>query len=411
MAGEIKKSPSASSSVSSGALDDPGQPFAPNPSEPDPNVPCDQKTLFARLSSIALDVGTSARTAGLRATPLPNGDILVGWHAQAGGDAHISRFSNTGARVAADILIPGTMLMALASDGINYAALIRRGATASHDELHWVLVNGAGAVVAQQKLVGGVDRTVVGNQWLDDESFTGRWSTKASLAWTGNAYVAYYTMRQHFVDNDHQGDQQRVFNQSGALSAGGWDWGCSHSLDLGMAAGGGTSHPICVSDCYPSKGVIYRAATSLFEDPSGNCGGSNDTVLGGTAYVGDTLWVAMHTPTTRTSIDVGITPMRASGKGATIWLSDLGDIESGVGLTSFGSGLLSGWRVGNNRAALLALTATGASIGTTEITANASTFALFEGYRTEFFELPDHDAAWVTVVDTSIHLVRVDACI
>lgn len=415
--------PPVSSAPSDPVAAPPPAPTPPAPTPPSPPAPpvsppvtppavaCGQKSLFDRLSTTTLDVGVPVRARGLRAVAMYNGDVVVGWHGQSGGDAHLTRFTSAGARVGADIVLAGATLMGLTSDGSNFGVLIRRGASPVFDEMHWVLVNGAGQVLAQEKLVGGMDRNVIGSEWLDDDLATVRWNTKAGLVWTGTHYAAYYNMRRRWPDNiDHQGDQQRLFNVQGARVAGGWDWGCSHSLDLSLTAGGGASHAVCMSDCFPKKGLIYRAATTLFEDPSGNCGGTINSVLGDGAYVNNTFFVTMSSPTTRASADIAIASVGPSGPGALRWLSSLPDAESGTGLSSFGSGMLVGWRVANNRAALLALSTSGEPIGAAEVTSNASLRALFDEGRTAFFGLIDHDAAWLTVVGATIKLVRVDAC-
>ena len=54
----------------------------------------------------------------------------------------------------------------------------------------------------------------------------------------------------------------------------GWGWGCSHSLDLRMAANASRLAPVCLSDCYPSKAILLNHdEQTIFADPSGNCAG------------------------------------------------------------------------------------------------------------------------------------------
>jgi hypothetical protein len=63
-------------------------------------------------------------------------------------------------------------------------------------------------------------------------------------------------------------------------------------MDQLLGTSGAMLAPICISDCYPQKGIFFNHdQTMLIDDPTANCAGGYTTVLGGIAGVADGVWV------------------------------------------------------------------------------------------------------------------------
>jgi len=97
------------------------------------------------------------------------------------------------------------------------------------------------------------------------------WLGDTRLATNGNGYAAYFPVQN---PDGHHGDQYTLYSADGELQSGGWNWGCSHAMANLVEAHPTTGDflPVCVSDTYPSYGVIARASTRIYEAGSAENG-------------------------------------------------------------------------------------------------------------------------------------------
>src|SRR6185503_1768574 len=115
------------------------------------------------------------------------------------------------------------------------------------------------------------------------------------LAWSGTQYAAYFGQTgNHGSAGNHQGDQYRLVSPAGAVS-GGWDWGCSHSLDERLVHNGTAWAPVCGSDTYPGAGIWFNNRGKISDEPSiTNVGGV--AKLGGLVPATDGFYMTLTSP-------------------------------------------------------------------------------------------------------------------
>ncbi|MFH1845260.1 MAG: hypothetical protein ABIF77_18910, partial [bacterium] len=208
-------------------------------------------------------------------SPLADGGSRVAW-TDGTGTVHITPLDARDQRAGDDVTLPGDEVRGFVAHDVGATLLLRRG-----DTMVLVQVDGHGAAVFERVLAGDNSHGHVGDQWIDS------WSHEGRLAATDTRFAAYFGLTQLWDSGNHQGDALHYFDIAGTSTGGGWTWGCSHSLDVRLAYSGTTPGPVCLSDCYPGKGIYFDHDTRVFEDPSGNCAGSSDTVLGGLVAVAD----------------------------------------------------------------------------------------------------------------------------
>jgi hypothetical protein len=327
---------------------------------------------------------------------LPGGGAKVAWTDET-PLVHVTPLDAAGARAGPDATLAGEEVRGFVAHDDGAAVLVRRG-----DVMALVRIDDAGDVVFDLALVGGSSHGTDGARWIDE------WSHEGRLAWSGSEYAAYFGQTGNWgAGGNHQGDRLDTVTSSGTLSYGGWDWGCSHSLDVRLAHNGATFGPVCLSDCYPGKGICYQRTTLVREEPSGNCAGSSSATLGGLAPVSGGFWLAFTSGEGRSSQDVGLVRIGGSGAvGAPVFLTDTaGANETSAHLAPYGSGLLAGWSRGGVNV-LAALDASGAIV---EGPADAS---VQWAERDDFTDLADGDVGWAWAWGdmTRLKIVRVARC-
>ncbi|MEO7093776.1 MAG: hypothetical protein ABI175_11035 [Polyangiales bacterium] len=342
-----------------------------------------------------VDVATPKGTSGpVYAMAAPTGHTVIAW---ADGDGvKVRRVDALGATSGLDATIAGTGVHGLAVSGDAVAVLVER----APDVLSFVRVDLTGKPLADVQLTGKSDHAVVGSEWYAYSSTFA--ADGGRLAWTGSDYVAYFPIFRHWPDGiSHTGDTLRTLGLDGVAQGGGWSWGCSHSLDVRLAPGG---TPVCLSDCYSQKAILFSNSTVISAEPSGNCAGSSNAALGGLVEVSDGFWLTYVSPEGRSSRDVALVKLDKSGApGTPSWLtSDPGD-DSAAHLVAFGSGLLAGYRSAGS-SWLVQLDATGKTIG-----APLSITASFRD-KDDFFAWPGGDVGWVYPEGSTIHVHRYRAC-
>ncbi|MEZ4335846.1 MAG: hypothetical protein R3B82_04390 [Sandaracinaceae bacterium] len=294
--------------------------------------------------------------------------------------------------------VAGNRAWGVAADGGGGAGVLvdRAG-----DEMWAVVVESDGTPRFEERLLGGVPHDVTNNEWFGTGIRAGR------IAWTGSQWATYHTVQRLWDDGiAHYGDTLRFLDAtSGAQAGGGWGWGCSHSMDVRIVQGASRTGPLCVSDCFPGKGVYFNHRTELFADPSGNCAGRVDTQLGGIAPVSDGFLATFATPYGRSSFDVAVVHVADGGSvDAPVWLTDDGVDDANVHASAFGSGALIGWTAGGSDR-LARVDASGAIVG-----APADVAAAGLSGASDFAALPGGDVAWVTTMGGSLAIARVRTC-
>jgi hypothetical protein len=102
---------------------------------------------------------------------------------------------------------------------------------------------------------------------------------QGSVAWNGTGYAAYFGIS----GGGHEGDALRFLDQEGHMLSGGWNWGCSHSIDTRLIASDGEFHPMCLSDVYPRAGFNYYHTKAFIAGVRGSTSGYTGGRLGGFA--------------------------------------------------------------------------------------------------------------------------------
>jgi len=270
---------------------------------------------------------------------LPDGRSKVAWNDTA-GNVHVTSLSSDDAEVAMDHLAGKSEVRGFVAHDDGAAVLV-----GDPDDMWLVRYDDEGRKVWEKQLVGQRPQSQIGSKWIDD------WGREGRLAWSGSQYGAYFGHTQLFgANNDkHQGDLFWLFDDQGNKQTGGWDWGCSHSLDVRLAHNGTRFGPVCLSDCYPSKGIHFNYRTrEVRSEPSGNCQGRSDAGLGGLVPMRDGFMLSFTSKVGRSSIDVGMVRIGNDGAvGPVVWLTETPGVdESAAHLARYGSGFLAGWVAG-----------------------------------------------------------------
>lgn len=362
---------------------------APSPT----TVPCGG--LEERMTVQAVDVSPAQVKArpGRRTRGLPvmlavvPGGVAVAW-ADTAGSVHVTAVDDAGQRMGEDVIVPGDEVRGFVAgpDGY-YSLLVVRG-----DEMHLVLYSQRSPEeTVDTRIVGGVSKTRSGSKWVDD------WGHEGRLVWDGEKYAAYFGHTQNWgAQGKHQGDLLWFFDAAGQkieVEGEGWDWGCSHSLDLRLAHNGTRLGPACLSDAYPSKGFHFNHRTSLIRsEPSGNARGYSAANLGGWVPRADGFLMSLTSPEGRRSSDVGMIHVANDGRpGPAMWLTDTPGVdESAPHLAAYGPRLLAGW-TGDGQGYLAEV----AGDGTVVVGPDATTAEV--GPRDDFVTLPGGDVAWAYV--------------
>ncbi|NUO48908.1 MAG: hypothetical protein HOV80_08640 [Polyangiaceae bacterium] len=244
-------------------------------------APCTGTTLAELTEVSTVTIASAASSAKALYAESPTG-AYVAWAAADG--VHITTLDSQGAPVGSDIVVAALEPFGLVADGDLFLLASR-----SPDFMTFFRIDPTGTVEVSVDLVGGGDHMVEGVEWFGEFARTGRLVLMPS-----GQLAAYFALHRRWPDGiGHQGDTLRLLDADGNPSGGGWGWGCSHSMDQLLGTSGAMLAPICISDCYPQKGVFFNHdQTMLIDDPTANCAGGFTTILGGIAGVADGIWVA-----------------------------------------------------------------------------------------------------------------------
>ncbi len=200
-------------------------------------------------------------------SPSPNGESKVGWQ-DVSGIIHVTPLTSGDERKADDILVGAGKLYDLVAHDNGFAVLIMKD-TRMYVEKY----NDAGTRIFRTELTDSDDRV--------DNWHTGK------LAYDGTKYSAYFAIHGTAGWTEgHEGDKLKYIDPLGTIQLGGWEWGCSHSMDQRFVSSDSADIPICVSDCYPGKG-IYLENRYQVSQAVGDCSGSTNARFGEAAMAGE----------------------------------------------------------------------------------------------------------------------------
>jgi hypothetical protein len=292
--------------------------------------------------------------------------------------------------------VAGTEVRGFVAHDDGSALTVVRG-----DAMVFVRLDSAGSEQSTLSIVGNNAHTAEGNRWIDS------WPHQGRLAWSGSQYGAYFGQTGNFgAAGNHQGDHYALISPQGTLLTGGWDWGCSHSLDVRLAHNGTAFAPLCTSDTYPGAGIWFNNRVSVSTEPSiTNVGGV--TQLGGLVAAPDGFWLSFISPEQRTAADVAFVHISNAGapSGRT-YITDTPSVaEKYAHLAAYGDRLLAGWSTATEITLATVDSAGTVLEGPALTTAQA-------GGQDDFATYPNGDVGWAYAWGdlTYLQVVRVVRC-
>lgn len=346
--------------------------------------PCTADTLAEAVRVVSVD---GAVPSGSRAVTSQAGSgSVVGW---VGADGiHITPLDAVDARAGADVVVEGTQIYGVAATETDAAVLVSR----APDYMTFIRVDRAGTELARADLVGGGDHATQGVEWFGEFAQTGRLVRQGD-----GTYAAYHALHRRWPDNiGHQGDTLRFLDASGAAVGGGWDWGCSHSMDQRLAYGPGGLVPICIADCYPGKGIYFNHQSAMLtDDPAANCAGGFTTLLGGLVSITGGFALVYQD-------DTAVAHLGLFDTAGTSTSDRVLDVAGSSRLAAYDGGLLLGAQ-GGAGASITRLDAAGVPAGDPADVAAGLPDQDFEGRA-------DGEVAWATASSGSLSVVRVRVC-
>lgn len=351
-------------------------------------------------------LAAALRVTAVSVTPAPSSSVVhytetstggaIAWSSSNG--VYVTAVSPSDTTSGPTLPVTGSRVLGLASAEGEYAVLVAQ----APDKLTVARVTAASGAVRETVLIAGGDHAVVGNEWFGEFAQTGR------LARIQGGYAAYSAVHRRWSDGiGHQGDQLRRVPDTGTVSAD-WTWGCSHSGDQRLLWSPAGLAAVCLSDCYPSKGMHFRHRGGVIsEEPSGNCAGVYGGQLGGFAPSPDGFWFTYSSREGRASDDIAL--VRLSSQGAVLsrtWVAATGASETEPQLATFAGGLLAGWRAGGVQQ-VLRLDASGAVVGSVE-TVSSSTAPFPRA--SDWVTTRNGDVVWAFAQSGAIRVARFRAC-
>jgi hypothetical protein len=325
-------------------------------------------------------------------SPLAGGGAMVAWHG-SDGKIHVTPLNAVDARQGPDWLVQGDEVRGFVAH-VDGAAVLR----VQGDAMELVRLTAAGQESWTVTFVGNNDHVGEGDEWVDD------WGHAGFLTWDGAQYASYFGLTRDWgAQGKHQGDKLTFVDASGIRQGDGWWWGCSHSTDVRLRHNGVTLGPLCLSDCYPGKGVYFNHNT-LVSVEDGNCAGTATAALGGLVGDPDGFYTAFVSMTGKQG-DIGFSAIANSGVASTVvWLTDTpADPESAVHLTRYGANLLLFWFFGGQHW-VQELDRAGVKIGAAQqIQAPARN-------DDDFTNFPSGDVGWATGQGSTLQIVRLRLC-
>ncbi|MCC7018119.1 MAG: hypothetical protein IT332_00095 [Ardenticatenales bacterium] len=334
--------------------------------------------------------------------PLTDGGAKIAW-SDTEAQVHVTKIDGDGRRLGDDAVVAGDEVRGLVAHTDGGTAML----VVTGNVMSLVRLDAAGATVFRKDLVGLQPQTVTGSKWVDS------WGHEGRLVFAENTYAAYFGHTQFFGANGkHQGDLLWFFDPDGnkiTREREGWDWGCSHSLDLRLAHNGTRFGPVCLSDAYPKEGFHFNhRETMIRAEPSGDGSGGSDARLGGWVPLPNGFLMSFASPEGRASTDVGLVHVSNDAEiGAVRWLTNSAAVvEDGPHLARYGRDqFLASWTA--DAAHLAALVKEDGTFIEGPVAIEATI-----GARNDMQTMPDGDVAWAHAWGDmhALKTVRVDAC-
>ena len=354
-----------------------------------------RSTPIAVSPNVNLGSSRSGATLPVHLAVAPSGRAVAAW--PDGTNVHVTPLDSADQRAGDDVLVPGTEVRGLVAHDDGEALLVVRG-----DSMVFVRLDVAGNTTATLSLVGGNSHTTSGDRWIDT------WSHQGRLAWSGSQYAAYFGQSGNFgSQGNHQGDHYSMISPTGTLMSGGWDWGCSHSLDERLAHNGTVFAPICTSDTYPGAGIWFNNRTNISQEPSITNSGAGSK-LGGLVPASDGFWFTFTTPAGRASFDVAFVHIGNNGTpSGKVYLTDTASVvEQYAYLAKYGDALLAGWATTAGQLTLATVDTAGTILeGPAAVTARI-------GALDDLVTYPNGDVGWAFAWSNlaQLQVMRVPRC-
>jgi len=355
-----------------------------------------------RLTSIAVSPNVNVTGSGINSASRPvilsvspNGRGQVAW--SDGTNVHVTPLDASDQRAGSDLTVPGSEVRGFVAHDDGSALLVVRS-----DTMVFVRLDSAGTAQSTLAIVGNNAHTTDGDRWIDS------WPHQGRLAWSGTQYAAYFGQTGNFgSQGNHQGDHYSFISPQGTLMTGGWDWGCSHSLDERLAHNGTTFAPICTTDTYPGHGIYFNNRTQVSSEPSiTNVGGT--TQLGGLVRAPDGFWLDFISPEGRSAADVAFIHISNTGApSGRVYLTDTPSVaEKYAHLAAYGDRLLAAWSDSTGALTLATVDTSGNVVeGPAAVTARA-------GGQDDFATYPNGDVGWAFAWSnlSQLQVIRVTRC-
>jgi len=350
------------------------------------------------------------------------GTTWVGWPDTA-GNVHLTPLDADEQRSGPDVVVQGDEIRGLVAHDDGLALLVvdepvvcaagiaecshPASPVAEHSTLSLVRLGAEGQELWRKALVGAAGMGAR-SKWIDWQPHESR------LAWDGRRYAAYIGHTYNTGGSGtHQGDLLWYFDEDGTQvdADEGWDWGCSHSLDVRLAWNASRFGPVCLSDLYPTKAFHFNhREQEIRKEPSGDAQGGSEARLGGLVATRDGFMMSFASPRggSTSMRDIGVLRIANDASiGAITWLTTTSDVgEDGPHLAAYGTGLLATWAAGGEHLAL-ELDAAGKPSG--EPTALGARIAPKDDL---LGNLPGGDVLWATVGPQPgvLRVARLDYC-
>jgi len=356
-------------------------------------------------STVRASTNRGRNTYPIYLAPTAGGGAKIAW-SDTDGSVHLTTVSALDRRVGEDIVMTGDEARGLVAHADGSTAML----TVKGQILSMAKYAASGELDFKHDLIGLQSQTVTGSKWVDD------WGHEARLVWAAGEYAAYSGHTQYFGagKGKHQGDLLWHFDAEGVRieeRGKGWDWGCSHSLDLRLAHNGTRFGPVCLSDAYPQPGFHFNhQEAEIRREPSGDGRGGSDARLGGWVPLRDGFLMSFASPEGSPSdgTDVGVIKVyNDAGIGPPHWLTNTDGItEDGPHLARYGRDeFLASWTAGGSH--MIAVIDELGAIQEGPVAIEAPIAA-----RDDFQTMPDGDVAWAAAWGemNAVRVVRVDAC-
>lgn len=321
--------------------------------------------------------------------PLADGRTLVGW-TDAAMNGHVS-IVGTAVQTTFDFPAEPVRGLAAHADGSFAVLLWNRGGAGYADDFMRLSKRNASGNQIWTVTVSTAEYTPNPAQFNIGDS---------RLTHAAGVYGAYFSVHS---SAGHEGDRFQRVSDAGAILSGGWGWGLSHSMAGVIAAHpeDGSLHTAGVSDCYPSKALLFdKSATLLAADA--DCAGKVSAQLGQMAPGPGGLWLVAMDAIDRPGFPgrgIGVARVRPGRTPSLTWLTNTSGADerdpviARIG-TSLGSNrYLVGWRLLSDGSARVAvLDSNAAVLSGPEIVSPAVKWgARDDSYRTR----PDGSVSWV----------------